>query len=417
MKNKRVVITGIGCITPIGNNVKDFWTNLLEGKSGAGPITRFDASGFKTNFACEIKDFDPESILDRKELRKNDIHTVYALKAAQEAVEDAVSDMGKLNKERCGVIFASGIGGLSNLEEQLKDFYTHDEVPRFNPFYITKMIANMSAGMIAIKYGFMGVNFAPVSACASSNHALITAFNFIRTGQADLIVSGGTEAPITQSAIGGFNAMRALSTNNGNPAGASRPYDKNRDGFVIGEGSGALVLEEYEHARKRGAKIYAELCGGGMSCDAYHISATHPDGKGAALCIKNALLDAGLSAADIDYINTHGTSTPVGDLPELIAIAQVFGNDYPRVRISSTKSMTGHLLGAASAVEAIACVLSIRNNIIPATINVTEIDPDVPKGTNIVLNKPLETPVRYALSNSFGFGGHNASVIVGKFEE
>lgn len=413
MEKRRVVITGMGCITPIGNSVEEFWDSLLRGRSGAAPITRFDTARFKTRFACQVKDFDPESVLDRKELRKNDLHTVYALAAAREAVEDALPDLNAVDKDRCGVIFASGIGGLSNLEEQLKEFYTHEEIPHFSPFYITKMIANMSAGTIAIRYGFTGVNFAPVSACASSNHALIAALNFIRTGQADLVVSGGAEAAITPSSVGGFNAMRALSTRNDDPAGASRPYDKDRDGFVIGEGAGALVLEEYEHARARGARIYAELCGGGMSCDAYHISATHPDGKGAVLCMENALRDAGLSAADIGYINTHGTSTPVGDIPELTAIARVFGRAYPDIRISSTKSMTGHLLGATSAVEAIASVLAIRNGIIPATINVSDPDPALPAGTRLVLNRPEKAPVRYALSNSFGFGGHNASVIFG----
>lgn len=417
METKRVVITGLGCLTPIGNNVPDFWNGLMNGVSGSAPITRFDTTHFKTKFGCEIKNFNAEDFIEKRELRKMDIHSIYALTAAEEAVKDAGLDKDGINKERCGVIFASGIGGLTSLENELKDFYTHDEIPKLSPFYITKMIANMSAGLISIKYGFMGANFATVSACASSNHAMITAFNFIRTGQADAIVAGGTEAAITPSSVGGFNSMRALSTNNENPQTASRPYDANRDGFVIGEGAGALILEEYEHAKNRGAKIYAELCGGGMSCDAYHVSATHPDGNGAALCMQNALNDAGLKPEDINYINTHGTSTPVGDIPELLAISKAFGNSYGNIHISSTKSMTGHLLGAASAIEAIASILCIRNGLIPPTINVTQLDPNIPEGTQLVLGKPLKTTVNYALSNSFGFGGHNASVIFGRVKE
>lgn len=414
METKRVVVTGLGCLTPIGNNVQEFWHGLLNGKSGSAPITRFDTTNFKTKFGCEIKNFNVEDFLDKKEARKMDTSSIYALVAAGEAVRDAGIDTADIDKSRCGVIFASGIGGLYSLENELKDYYAGNEIPRFNPFYITKMIANMSAGLISIKYGFMGANFATVSACASSNHAMITAFNFIRTGQADVIVAGGTEAAITPSSIGGFNSMRALSTNNENPQSASRPYDVNRDGFVIGEGSGALILEEYEHAKKRGAKIYAELCGGGMSCDAYHISATHPEGTGAALCMKNALKDAKIAPEDLNYVNTHGTSTPVGDMPELLALKETLGNSYKNTYISSTKSMTGHLLGAASAIEAVASVLAIQNDTIPPTINVKELDPKIPEGTNIVIDKPLKTTVNYALSNSFGFGGHNASVIFGK---
>lgn len=414
MEIKRVVVTGLGCLTPIGNNVPDFWESLNSGVSGSGPITRFDTTNFKTKFACEIKNFNPEEFIDRKELRKMDSNCVYAMVAADEAVKDANLDSSNIDKERCGVIFASGIGGLNNLEQELRDFNTGSGVPRFNPFYITKMITNMSAGMIAIKYGFMGTNFATVSACASSNHAIISAFNFIRTGQADIMVAGGTEAAITPSSIGGFNSMKALSTNNENYKTASRPYDSARDGFVIGEGAGAIILEEYEHAKKRGAKIYAELCGGGMSCDAYHISATHPEGVGAALCIKNAIKDAGISPKDITYVNTHGTSTPVGDMPELFALKNALGEEYCKTYISSTKSMTGHLLGAASAIEAIASVLAVHNDLIPATINVSQLDPNIPEGSNIVIGEPLKTTVNYALSNSFGFGGHNASVIFGK---
>ncbi len=416
METKRVVVTGLGCLTPIGNNVQEFWNGLISGKSGCAPITRFDTTNFKTKFACEIKDFKIEDFLDRKEARKMDLNAVYALVAADEAVKDAGLDTANIDKERCGVIFASGIGGLLSLENELKDYYAGNEVPRFNPFYIPKMIANMAAGLISIKYGFMGANFATVSACASANHAMITAFNLIRTGQADIMVSGGTEAAVTPSSLGGFNSMKALSTNNESPETASRPYDVTRDGFVIGEGSGALILEEYEHAKARGAKIYAEILGGGMSCDAYHMTATHPEGIGAALCIKNALKDANLKPEELTYVNTHGTSTPVGDMPELYALKDTLGESYNNTYISSTKSMTGHLLGAASAIEAVASVLAIQNDTIPATINVTEVDPKVPEGTNLVIGKPVHTTVNYALSNSFGFGGHNASVIFGKIK-
>lgn len=416
MEIKRVVVTGLGCLTPVGNNVEEFWKGLMDGVSGSTPITRFDTTNFKTKFACQIQNFNAEDFIDKKEIRKMDLNTVYAMVAADEAVNDAGINPENSDLQRCGVIFTSGIGGLNSLELELKDYFTGSGVPRFNPFYITKMISNMPAGMIAIKYGFMGANFATVSACASSNHAIISAFNCIRTGQADVIVAGGTEAAITPSSIGGFNSMRALSTNNENYKTASRPYDVNRDGFVIGEGAGALVLEEYEHAKKRGAKIYAELCGGGMSCDAYHISATHPEGVGAILSVQNALKDASLDASNINYVNTHGTSTPMGDMPELVALKSALGETYSQTYISSTKSMTGHLLGAASAIEAIASVLAVKNDIIPATINITELDPNIPEGSNIVIGKALETTVNYALSNSFGFGGHNASVIFGKIK-
>ena len=416
METKRVVVTGLGCLTPIGNNIEEFWKGLMDGVSGCTPITRFDTTNFKTKFACQIQNFNAEDFIDKKEIRKMDLNTVYAMVAADEAVKDSGVMPENTDLQRCGVIFTSGIGGLGSLELELKDYFTGSGVPRFNPFYITKMITNMPAGMIAIKYGFMGANFATVSACASSNHAIIAAFNCIRTGQSDVIVAGGTEAAITPSSIGGFNSMRALSTNNENYKTASRPYDANRDGFVIGEGAGALVLEEYEHAKKRGAKIYAELCGGGMSCDAYHISATHPEGAGAILSVQNALKDASLNASDINYVNTHGTSTPVGDMPELVALKNALGDTYNQTYISSTKSMTGHLLGAASAIEAIASVLAVKNDVIPATTNVTELDPNIPEGSKIVVGKPLETTVNYALSNSFGFGGHNASVIFGKIK-
>ncbi len=414
MEIKRVVVTGLGCLTPVGNNVPEFWNGLVNGKSGSAPITRFDTTNFKTKFACEIKGFNAEEFMDRKEIRKMDLNAVYALVATDEAVKDAGLDTAAVDKERCGVIFASGIGGLLSLEAELKDYYAGNEIPRFNPFYIPKMIANMAAGLISIKYGFMGANFATVSACASANHAMITAFNLIRTGQANIMVTGGTEAAITPSSLGGFNNMKALSTNNESAQSASRPYDVTRDGFVIGEGSGALILEEYEHAKARGAKIYAEILGGGMSCDAYHMTATHPEGIGAALCMRNALKDANIKPEELTYVNTHGTSTPVGDMPELYALKETLGESYKNTYISSTKSMTGHLLGAASAIEAIASVLAIQNDTIPATINVTEVDPKVPEGTNLVLGKSLQTTVNYALSNSFGFGGHNASVIFGK---
>ena len=414
METKRVVVTGLGCLTPIGNNTEEFWKGLMDGVSGSTPITRFDTTNFKTKFACQIQNFNAEDFIDKKEIRKMDLNTVYAMVAADEAVKDSGINHENADPHRCGVIFTSGIGGLGSLEHELQDYFTGSGVPRFNPFYITKMITNMPAGMIAIKYGFMGANFATVSACASSNHAIISAFNCIRTGQADIIVAGGTEAAITPSSIGGFNSMRALSTNNENYKTASRPYDVNRDGFVIGEGAGALVLEEYEHAKKRGAKIYAELCGSGMSCDAYHISATHPEGAGAILSVQNALKDASLNASDINYVNTHGTSTPVGDMPELVALKNALGETYSNTYISSTKSMTGHLLGAASAIEAIASVLAVKNDVIPATTHVEELDPNIPEGSNIVTGKPLQTKVNYAMSNSFGFGGHNASVIFGK---
>lgn len=412
---KRVVITGMGCVTPIGNNVADFWKNILKGKPGAGKITKFDASEYKTQFACEVKNLKLEDFIDKKELRKMDISSAYALISADEAIVNSKLNLSEINKERCGVIFASGIGGLTSLEDQLAEFHENKEVPRFSPFYITRMILNMPAGLIAIKYGLQGVNFAPVSACASSNHAIISALNFIQTGQADLIVTGGTEASITPSAIGGFNAMKALSTYNEDPTIASRPYDTKRDGFVAGEGAGTLILEEYEHAMRRGATIYGEVVGGGMSSDAYHITAPHPEGIGASIAMNNALKNANILPSDINYINTHGTSTPAGDIPELLAISKVFGESLKNVYISSTKSMTGHLLGATSAIEAIISVLSIGNDIIPPTINVIDVDPTIPKDTQLVLNKPFKTTVNYALSNSFGFGGHNASVIFKKY--
>ncbi len=411
---KRVVITGIGCITPIGNDVQTFWSNLKLGVSGAGKITKFDASRHKTQIACEVKDFQLEKYIDKKSSKKIDLCSIYALAATEEAVNDAKIDFSSIDKLRCGVIYASGIGGLQSLEKQLEEYYIQKDPTRFSPFYITRMISNMPAGMITIKYGFQGLSFTPVSACASSNHALICALNFIRTGQADLIIAGGTEASITESAIAGFNAMKALSVYNENPAIASRPYDINRDGFVIGEGAGTLILEEYEHAMKRGAHIYAELIGGGMSSDAYHITAPDPHGKGACQAMKNALNDGNVLYSDINYINTHGTSTPAGDIPELEAIKSVFGEHYREIFISSTKSMTGHLLGATSAIEAIACIMTIQESTIPATINTEQIDPNVPTDTRLVIGKSMRYEVNTVLSNSFGFGGHNATIILRK---
>lgn len=424
MELKNVVVTGMGCVTPIGNNVEEFYKAMMEGVSGAAPITYFDASNHKTQFACEVKNFDPEQYFDRKEARKMDLVTMFAMAAADQAVKDAslIGEDGKIgsafDSSRVGAIIGSGIGGLGSMENEIAEYHAAgNHIPRFSPFYVTKMIANMSSAQISIKYGLMGPNFATVSACASSNHAFVTALNFIRTGVADVILAGGTEQAITVSSVGGFNTMKALSTNNENYKSASKPYDKNRDGFVMGAGAGVLVLEEEEHARKRGAKIYARFCGGGMSSDAYHISATSPDGEGAAICMANAIKDAGLKPEDINYVNTHGTATPVGDIPELAALAKVLGEHYKDTYISSTKSMTGHLLGAASAIEAVASILAINNDVIPPTINVEELDENLPEGSNIVVNKPLKATVNYALSNSFGFGGHNASVIFGKYNK
>lgn len=408
---KRVVITGMGCITPIGNDVYSFWNNVKSGVSGCAKITKFDSSNHKTQIACEVKNFNPEKFIDKKSSRKVDLCSLYALAATEEAVNDAKIDFSNIDRQRCGVIYASGIGGLQSLENQLKDYHEYKDPTKFSPFYITRMISNMPAGMITIKFNLHGLSFTPVSACASSNHALICAFNFIRTGQADLIITGGTEASITESAVAGFNAMKALSTCNNDPCIASRPYDIDRDGFVIGEGAGTLILEEYEHAIKRGARIYAEIMGGGMSSDAYHITAPDPEGKGACIAMKNALDDGNISCTEIDYINTHGTSTPAGDIPELEAIKNVFGEHYSNIFISSTKSMTGHLLGATGAVEAIACIMAIKDSILPATINTKKVDPNVPVGTRLVLGKSIYHPVRTVLSNSFGFGGHNATVV------
>ena len=415
---KRVVVTGLGAITPLGHNVADTWAAVVDGVSGAGPITRFDASLFKTQFACEVKDFDPSLYFDRKEARKYDRYAQYAVIAAKEGVEDSGLDLEKVNKNRVGVIFAAGIGGIRTFEEEVGGFYLNeDKGPRFNPFFIPKMIADIAAGHISMMYGFHGPNYATVSACASSTNALIDAFNNIRLGKADVIVTGGAEAAITVAGIGGFNAMHAISTRNDDPKRASRPFSASRDGFVMGEGGVCLVLEELEHALARGAKIYAEVAGGGMSADAYHLTATHPEGLGATLVMENALADAEMKPEEVDYINVHGTSTPVGDISEVKAIKKVFGQHAYDLNISSTKSMTGHLLGAAGAIEAMICVKSVENDIVPPTINFTEgdEDPEIDYKLNFTFNKAQKRTVNVALSNTFGFGGHNASIIVKKF--
>lgn len=418
MPLKRVVVTGLGAITPVGNNVPDFWNALCSGKSGAAPISLFDASKFKTHFACEVKGFDPLDHFDRKEARKIDRFTQFALVTAAEAVKDASLDTDdSIDKNRVGVIWGSGIGGITTFDSELINYVEQDFTPRFNPFFIPKMIIDIAAGHISIQYGFKGMNYATVSACASSANAIIDAFNYIRLGKADAVVTGGSEAAVTHSGIGGFNAMKALSTRNDDPKTASRPFDKDREGFVLGEGSAALVLEEYESAKKRGAKIYAELTGAGLTADAHHITAPHPEGEGAARVMKEALADANMSSDEIDYINVHGTSTPLGDISETKAIKEVFGDQAYKLNISSTKSMTGHLLGAAGAVEALASVLSINNNIVPPTINHFTDDPDIDSKLNLTFNKAQNREVKAALSNTFGFGGHNASIIFKEIKE
>lgn len=416
MQLKRVVVTGIGAVTPLGNNVNDYWNNLINGVSGAAPITRFDASKFKAQFACEVKNFNVEDYLDRKDARKMDRFSQFGIAAASQAVADSGLDKAEgLNKDRVGVIWASGIGGLDTFLEECSAFAKGDGTPRFNPFFIPKMISDIAAGHISMRFGFRGPNFCVVSACASSTNALIDAYNYVRLGMADAIVAGGSEAVINEAGVGGFTAMHAMSTRNDDPQTASRPYDKDRDGFVLGEGGAGLILEEYEHAVKRGAKIYAEIVGGGMSADAHHLTAPHPEGLGAMNVMLNALNDGGLKAEDIDYINTHGTSTPLGDIAEVKAIEKVFGEHAYNLNISSTKSMTGHLLGAAGAIEALACVLAVKNDIIPPTINHFTDDPEFDTRLNFTFNKAQERKVNYALSNTFGFGGHNACVIVKKY--
>lgn len=412
---KRVVITGIGALTPIGNSVQEYWTNLLNGVSGAAPITRFDASKFKTRFACEVKNFDVYQYFDKKEARKVDTYTHYGMAAAVQAINDSGIAAEHINKDEIGVIWGSGIGGLDTFQQETFAYAKGDGTPRFNPFFIPKMIADICSGHISIRYGFRGPNFTTVSACASSTNAIIDAFNYIRWGKATAIITGGSEAAINESGIGGFNAAQALSTNNDNYATASRPYDKDRDGFVLGEGAGALVLEELEHAIKRGAKIYAEIAGGGMSADAYHITAPHPEGLGAHLVMKRALNDAGLNTTDVDYINTHGTSTPLGDIAELKAIMTLFQEHVYKLNISSTKSMTGHLLGAAGVIEAIATTLAVVNDAIPPTINHFTQDPEIDPKINLTFNKMQKRTVNVAMSNTFGFGGHNACIVIKKY--
>ena len=421
MELKRVVVTGLGALTPVGNNVAETWENLVNGVSGAGPITHFDTSNFKTKFACEVKNFKVNEHLDRKEARKMDLYTQYAIVAAKEAIADSGMDLETVDKNKIGVIYGVGIGGLNTLEEELFNYaLTKDAVgPKFNPFFIPKMIADIASGHISIMYGFHGPNFTTTSACASSSNAIADAFNYIRLGKANVIVAGGAEAAICPGGVGGFNAMHALSTRNDDPTRASRPFSASRDGFIMAEGAGCLILEELEHAKARGAKIYAELVGTGLSADAHHLTASHPEGLGAKLVMQNALEDAGLNPEDIDYINVHGTSTPVGDISEAKAIKDVFGEHAYKLNISSTKSMTGHLLGAAGAVEALVATLAVKNDIVPPTINHEEGDNDenIDYNLNFTFNKAQKREVRAALSNTFGFGGHNACVIVKKYAE
>lgn len=414
MKQRRVVITGIGTINPLGNSIEEYFTNLEKGVSGAGPITHFDASNFKTKFACELKDYNPTDYFDRKELRKYDLFSQYALIAAEQAVKDSGLDLEKVDAERTGVIWGSGIGGLETFYLEVKGYVEGNFIPRYSPFFIPKMIADLAAGHISMKYGFRGPNYCTVSACASSNHAMIDAMNYIRWGKADMILTGGSEAAVNPPGVGGFNSMQALSTRNDDPQKASRPFDADRDGFVIGEGAGALLFEEYEHAVARGAKIYAEVAGGGMSADAYHLTAPHPEGIGAKKAMLDAIEDAGLKVEDIDYINTHGTSTPVGDIAELKGLVATFGDHLYKVNISSTKSMTGHLLGAAGAIEALACVMALNKGIIPPTINLENLDPKIDPKLNLTANVAQKRDVKCVLSNTFGFGGHNSSVVFKK---
>ena len=415
MQLKRVVVTGLGAVTPLGNSVNDYWNNLINGVSGAAPITRFDASKFKTRFACEVKGFNTDDYFDKKEARKLDAYSWYGIAASAQAFADSGLDTANVDRNEIGVIWGSGIGGLDTFQTETFAFAKGDGTPRFNPFFIPKMIADICSGHISMRFGLRGPNFTTVSACASSTNALIDAFTYIRLGKANAIITGGSEAAINESGMGGFNACQAMSTRNDSPQTASRPYDKDRDGFVLGEGGGAIVLEELEHALARGAKIYAEIIGGGMSADAHHITAPHPEGLGATLVMSRALKDAGIAPTEVNYINTHGTSTPLGDTAELKAIVNVFGSHAYNLNISSTKSMTGHLLGAAGAIEGIATILAVKNNIVPPTINHFTADPDVDPGLNLTLNKMQERPVNVAISNTFGFGGHNAAVVIKKF--
>lgn len=417
MTSRRVVITGLGALTPIGNTLTEYWNGLINGVSGAAPITRFDASKFKTKFACEVKNFDVHNFIDRKEARRMDPYTQYAIVATDEAIKDSGIEVEKVNKDRCAVIWGSGIGGLTSFFKEVIDYAKGDGTPRFSPFFIPMMIADIASGHISIRYGFRGANYTTVSACASSNNALAEAFYYIRAGKADVVVTGGSEACVNEPAMGGFNSMKALSERNDDPTSASRPFDLDRDGFVLGEGSGAIILEDLEHAKARGAKIYAEVAGCGLSADAYHITAPHPEGLGVMAVVKNALEDAGMTTTDIDYVNVHGTSTPLGDIAEIKAIQQVFGEHSHHLNISSTKSMTGHLLGGAGAVEAIACIMAIKEGIVPPTINHFTDDPAFDPKLNFTFNTAQKRNIRAAISNTFGFGGHNVTSIFKKYEE
>lgn len=414
MQQRRVVVTGLGAITPLGNSVSDFWNNLISNKSGAALITKFDTARFKTKFACEVKDYNPLNYFERQEVRKIDPFTQYALVSSSEALKDSGLELDKIDKTRVGVIWGSGNGGFYTFQQEVMEFAKGDGTPRFNPFFIPKVIVDIASGWISIKYGFMGPNFATVSACATSTTAIIDAMNYIRWNKADIIVTGGSEAAVNEAGIGGFGALKALSTRNDDPQTASRPFDVDRDGFVMGEGGAALVLEEYEHAKARGARIYAEVAGGGMSADAYHLTATHPEGTGAMLGMKWALEDANLQPGDVDYLNPHATSTPVGDESEMKAVSRFFGDHVSKLRISATKSATGHLLGGAGAIEAIICIKAISEQMIPATINTKAIDPGLPAGLNILTGSSMPANVNVALSNTFGFGGHNASAVFKK---
>ncbi len=413
---KRAVITGVGAVTPIGNNVEDFWQNLINGKSGAAAITKFDTTYHKTKFACEVKDFDPLQYINKQEARKMDPFTQYALAATDECINDSGIDLETCDRNKIGVIVATGIGGMQTFEEEILSFGENGKIPRFNPFFITKMIPNMATGQISIRYGFHGMSYSIISACASSNSAIANALDLIRLGRANIIIAGGAEAPITQGSIGGFNAMKALSTRNDSPETASRPFDESREGFVAGEGAGILMIEELEHALKRGAKIYCELVGYGAASDAYHVAATHPEGLGAILAMEGALADSGLTAADVTYINAHATSTPVGDISECKAIVKVFGQSLNKIQVSATKSMTGHLLGAAGVIEAIACIKSIGQSIIPPTINLNQIDAEISSQLDFTSPKAIEREVNVVLNNTFGFGGHTVTTAFKKYQ-
>ena len=415
MELKRVVVTGIGAITPLGNTKDEYWDSLVKGVSGAALITYFDTKKFRTKFACEVKGFNAQDFLDRKEARKMDPNTRYGMVSCEQAILDSKMDLDTVDKTKIGVIWGSGVGGFSSIQDEVTNFARGDGTPRFNPFFIPKMIADITPGLLSIKYGFMGPNFATVSACASSNNSITDAYTYLRLGKANAILTGGSEAGVIESGIGGFNAMKALSERNDSPETASRPYDKDRDGFVLGEGAGSIMLEELEYAKKRGAKIYAEVLGSGMSADAYHITQPHPEGTGIELVMRNALEDAGLTADKIDYLNTHGTSTPLGDSGEIKAVQRVFGTHATKMNISSTKSMTGHLLGAAGAVEFIACLMALERGIVPPTINHFTDDPEIDPCLNLTFNEAQKREVKISMSNTFGFGGHNTSIIIGKY--